>query len=176
MNNWNLILFQKINNFAGQNIWLDRIGLFFSDYLAYVICAILLLAFIFNRGKLSRFMVLVAVLSLAVSRGVVTELIRHFYHHPRPFVAMPVHKLLGESGYSFPSGHAAFFFAIAMAVYFYNKKLGILFFIGSAIMGLARIFVGVHWPADILGGAVVGIFTALFVNWVLKKIVFRPAV
>lgn len=169
----NLIVFQKINNLAGQNLWLDRVGIFFSDYLAYVICAILLLVFILNRGKLSRFMVLVSVISLAFARGVVTEVIRYFYHHLRPFAVMPVHQLVGESGYSFPSGHAAFFFALSMAVYLYNKKLGVLFFIGSVIMGLARIYVGVHWPADILGGAIVGVLSALLVNWAMRKIVFR---
>ena len=82
---------------------------------------------------------------------------------------MAVKQLIPESGYSFPSGHAAFYFALSMGVYLYNKKLGAAFFVVSVLMGIARIFAGVHWPADILGGALVGIVTALLVNFYARK-------
>jgi len=160
----NTFLFQKINDLAGQNVWLDRLAVFFSDYAGYVLVAVLVLLFIFKSARLSRFMVLVALISAAVSRGIITTIIRFFYHHPRPFDVLAVKQLIPESGYSFPSGHAALYFALSMGVYFYNKKLGTAFFVVSILMGVARIFVGVHWPADILGGALIGIVMALLVN------------
>lgn len=165
----NTFLFETINNLAGGNIWLDRLAVFFADYAGYVLVAILVLIFVFKSAKLSRFMVLVALVSAAVSRGIITNVIRFFYHHPRPFDALAVKQLIPESGYSFPSGHAAFYFALSMGVYLYNKKLGTAFFAVSALMGIARIFAGVHWPADILGGALVGIVTTLLVNFYARK-------
>jgi len=108
-------------------------------------------------------MVLVALVSAAVSRGIIATVIRFFYHHPRPFDVLAVKQLVPESGYSFPSGHAAFYFALSTGVCLYNKKLGAGFFIVSALMGIARIFAGIHWPADILGGALIGIGTTLLV-------------
>ena len=169
----NTFLFQKINNLASQYVWLDRLAVFFSDYAGYVLVAILVLIFIFKSAKLSRFMVLVALISAVVSRGIITTIIRFFYHHPRPFDVLVVNQLISENDYSFPSGHAAFYFALSLGVYFYNKKLGITFFVVSALMGIARIFAGVHWPADILGGVLVGIVSAIAVNLVLRRIVLK---
>jgi len=79
-----------------------------------------------------------------------------------------VHKLISvsraENFQSFPSGHAIFFFALSAVAYSFNKKLGIFFLICSIIMGIARIFVGVHWPSDILGGAVLGIMVGAVIS------------
>jgi undecaprenyl-diphosphatase len=70
---------------------------------------------------------------------------------------------------SFPSGHIAFLFALAIAVYFFNKKWGLVFFILSLLVGLARIFVGIHYPLDILGGIVIGIVSAIVVRALIRK-------
>ena len=71
---------------------------------------------------------------------------------------------------AFPSGHAAFFFALSTVVYFYNKKAGIGFFVASFLISISRVFGGVHWPTDILAGVLVGIFSAWFILKILRKI------
>lgn len=166
----NAALFLKINNLAGQNIWLDRLAIFFSGYAGYFLLAALIFVWFFGRTKINRIMVTAALISAAVSRGMITTIIRFFYHSPRPFEVLKVHQLIPENDYSFPSGHAAFYFALSMAVYLYNKKLGIAFFAVSALMGLARIYAGVHWPADILGGLLVGVVSALAINVAIRRI------
>ncbi|MBI4837321.1 MAG: phosphatase PAP2 family protein [Candidatus Portnoybacteria bacterium] len=46
---------------------------------------------------------------------------------------------------------------MSTAIYFYNKKWGTAFFIASILMNVSRIVAGVHYPSDIIGGAIVGI-------------------
>jgi undecaprenyl-diphosphatase len=77
--------------------------------------------------------------------------------------------LVPETDFSFPSGHMTFFFALSMAIYMYNKKWGIWFMAASLIMGIARIIAGVHYPTDILGGAIIGIIVGYFVTRLIKK-------
>jgi len=61
-----------------------------------------------------------------------------------------------------------FFFTLAMVVFYRNRKWGTWFFIWALINGIARIYVGVHWPLDILGGALIGILSAIFIHWLLR--------
>jgi len=159
-------LFEKINGLAGNWKILDFIGIFLADYFQYILVTILLVFLFWPQKDIikNRLMVLSAAISVVLSRLIITEIIRFFYHRPRPLM---------QDFDSFPSGHAAFFFALAMGIYFYKKKLGIWFFIGAIIMGIARIFVGVHWPSDILGGAGVGIISAWFVYKILNKKLVR---
>ena len=114
-------------------------------------------------------MVVVSLISAAIARGIFVEIIRHLYHRVRPVPVEALHRLVVNTEWSFPSGHASFFFALATGVFLYNKKLGWLFYIGAALMGIARIFIGVHWPTDILVGAALGMLTALGVDLVLKN-------
>ncbi|MCL4437537.1 phosphatase PAP2 family protein, partial [Patescibacteria group bacterium] len=89
---------------------------------------------------------------------------------PRPFDYFHFTPLISESGNSFPSGHAAFFFAIAIIILFWRPKWG-WFFVGSSILlSIARIYVGVHWPLDIIGGAVIGLASGFAVYYLFKKI------
>ncbi|MBQ4340285.1 MAG: phosphatase PAP2 family protein [Firmicutes bacterium] len=62
------------------------------------------------------------------------------------------------SDYSFPSGHTSASFAAASAIFFMDKKIGIPALILAAVIGLTRLYLYVHFPTDVLGGAAVGIF------------------
>ncbi len=166
----NLALFLKINNLAGT-IWLDKLAVFFAVYAGFVLLAFL--GYLWFSKPSSRRMVVIALIAAGAARLGITNIIRFFYPHPRPFDVMQVRQLIPESGSSFPSGHASFFFALSTVVFLYNRKLGWLFFTASALMGVARVYVGVHWPLDILSGIVVGIVTAALVNWICKKVYDR---
>lgn len=148
-----------------------------AHYLSYLLLALFLLAvFRLYKGTRERLIFLFeAILAVFFSRAVFVELIRIFLHRPRPFAADPsIVPLLSESSYSFPSGHAAFFFALSTTVYLYNKKLGISFFIASICIGLGRVAAGVHYPTDILGGAVLGVVVGWGVHRYFKKH-YRPS-
>ena len=107
-------------------------------------------------------------LSLILSRGIITELIRFIFLRQRPFEVLGIQPLINHPvGSSLPSGHAAFYFALGLAVFYMNKKWGWRFLAAVLIIGLARIFVGVHWPMDIIVGAAVGLTSALIVRKLL---------
>ena len=62
----------------------------------------------------------------------------------------------------------AWFFALVIVVWFVSRTWGIWYLALTAAMGIARIYVGVHWPLDILGGIAVGIASGYFIHWLLR--------
>ncbi len=166
---FNLSGFRLINDLAGHSIWLDKFMVFAADKMGYVL--ILFVFVLFWKKSYFKRVVFVSFGSAVVSRFVFVNLIRYFVYSPRPFLILEnVHSLMNhELESSFPSGHASFYFALAMGVYLYNKKAGLVFLILAGLMGLARIFVSVHWPLDILSGAILGWATALMINKVLRR-------
>jgi undecaprenyl-diphosphatase len=158
-----ILLFEYINGFAFKCLWLDEAGIFLAEYLPYVLVAVL---FVFLIKNLKKYFSWVAMSFLSAGLAyAIARIIRLFWLRPRPFVVGPVNLLLDHihSG-AWPSMHASFFFALSTIVFFYNKTLGSIFLIASVLIGLSRIFVGVHWPADILAGAGIGILCAILIK------------
>lgn len=159
------------NNFVGKSQFFDWAIVFLAEYLQYILVVVFLALLYFSvYQKREKFYIFgVTTLSIIISRFGITEIIRFLTQRPRPFLTHSVNKLLSngwfysDTEWSFPSGHSAFFFAMAMAIYLYNKKWGTWFFIAAFLMNISRIIAGVHYPSDILGGAVVGIATGYLV-------------
>ena len=119
-----LYLFNLINQFALKWLWLDTLGIFFADYFEYVLVGYLFLFLAVAFRKYLK-MVIRAFLSAILARFVIVNFIRWLWQRPRPFIDNHVNLLLTHNSSSFPSGHAAFFFALSTIVYLYNKKAGI---------------------------------------------------
>lgn len=164
---FDLQLFLLIHNLAGKSRLLDFFGIFLADYFGYflILAAVAIIAMESDWRKKFNYYALLA-LSVIISRGILTEVIRFTYHRLRPFIALGFNPLIPENSYAFPSGHAAFYFALAGVVFLLNKNWGWRFIIAASLMGLARVFVGVHWPLDIVGGTAVGFASA----WVAGRI------
>lgn len=75
------------------------------------------------------------------------------YPEPKPLVDVP------HSG-AFPSGHTSTAFACATVLAWASPRLRIPAFVLAAAIGCSRVYVGVHWPLDVLGGAVLGVLVA----------------
>lgn len=163
-----LALFQFIRSFNGTTIG-DWLGVFFAQYLPYVIGIAFIIFIVRERTwKKKMWLVLTAALTALLSRGFFTTLIRFWYERPRPFEALGIEPLLIKNSPAFPSGHAAFFFALAWMVWRLNKKWGYWFMGAAALNGLARVFVGIHWVSDILGGFLVATLSFFIVERFLK--------
>lgn len=148
---------QLIGKIVFKYEWLDVLAVFFASYFEYFLLAGLLLFLL----KFRRYwkMVALAIISALVSRFVFAEIIRFLWPRTRPFVANNFVPLIGQnpSEASFPSGHAAFYFALSTIVFFYNRKAGVFFYVASVLITISRVYVGVHWLTDILAGAALGI-------------------
>jgi len=76
----------------------------------------------------------------------------------------------GHSNYSFPSGHAALVFAVAVIFAAKYPRYKIIFLSVGALVCFSRVYMGLHYPSDVLGGALLGASVALSVLWIEKKI------
>jgi len=177
--NIDLIIFQKINELAGERLWLDTLGIYFADYVGYLLILFLFVFLLINFRKYWQ-MFLWAAASIVLSRLIIANLIRLILPRSRPFVENYVNLLIEHvPSAAFPSGHTSFYFAIATAIFLYLKNLkkrpkfwwqiSFLFFLASLVMGISRIFCGIHWPSDILVGAIVGIFSGWLINKIFQK-------
>jgi len=159
-------IFTFFNSLSGHGKNLDLIIVFFAEYLAYIILAAFFAYLFFSAysRKEKLVMAISAFFAAGISRYGFTSLLRFLWHRPRPFVALHLKPLFSEASYSFPSAHAAFFFAFSTLIFFYNKRLGAIFFIASLFMSAGRIAAGVHYPSDIFGGMILGILSG-WLTW-----------
>jgi len=93
-----------------------------------------------------------------------SQAVKYFIPAIRPFElnGFQILTLTVPQDASFPSGHSSLAFALAVSLWLHNKKIGAVYFLGALLVGLGRILGNVHFPIDILGGAVLGAFVALF--------------
>src|SRR3989344_2774885 len=169
----NLYFLNFFHAFAGQSVFLDRLVIFGAEYLIYFLIAEVIIFLLLRRDHLFEKMVVI-VGGAALAWGA-SQTINMLSPVARPFLDLPIQPLFVHGGMdSFPSGHSTFTFALATGLFFYNKWLGALFFFGALLVGLSRVVAGVHWPLDILGGALVGVLVVMAAHFFFKKI-YTPA-
>ncbi len=141
---------------------------FFALNAQYVFVALLAVLFLV-RGKWrslnGRHGVVAAGFSALLALGI-AQLIADVWARPRPYVAHPdVHLFIARSAdSSFPSDHATAAFAIAVALFLRHRKAGWVALALAAVVSIARVAVGTHYPADVVAGAAIGT-AAAFVLW-----------
>ena len=169
-------LFLAIN--SHHNAMFDSIMWFCSGKLSWLPFYILLLAYIiYKYRKQSIFIILGIALMIAISDQISSGLIKNLVERLRPShepaLEGLIHFVNGYMGgkYGFVSSHAANSFALALftSLIFRNKIFTYSIFIWATVVAYSRIYLGVHYPGDVLGGIVVGTFSAILVFYLLKK-------
>ncbi|MFA5386326.1 MAG: phosphatase PAP2 family protein [Candidatus Paceibacterota bacterium] len=165
-------IFNFIFGLARKSKLLDSLGIFLAKYLPYILVILAIVLILKEKNwKNQVYIFSLMALSVILSRGIITEIIKFFWHRERPFVAMNFQPLATPwTNWSFPSAHAVAFFALAFAIFLISKHLGVWFIVGACLIGLARIFIGVHWPTDILGGILVAFISVLIVKKLLPGV------
>lgn len=106
-------------------------------------------------------------------------MLKNIIARPRPFAAYPdiMPLVMPIDPFSFPSGHTLSSFCAASACFAYHKKAGAVCAVLALLIGFSRLYVGVHYPTDVLGGIVIGIIlgflSAYLVNKVCDSVRFR---
>lgn len=125
------------------------------------------------KGRL-RGLVCVLMLALIVSLGdgAVCRTLKEAVGRPRPFLVLPeVHLLVGKGGSaSMPSSHAANWFAATMIFFIYYRRSLWLMLPGALLVSFSRIYNGVHYPSDVLAGAILGAGYAAAGVWSLDAL------
>lgn len=104
------------------------------------------------------------------------QLIGHAFPRPRPYVAHSVNLLITRSAdTSFPSDHATLGFAVAVMVWQYNRRVGAWLLILAFILAFSRVFVGAHYPGDVVGGAILGSVTSVVIAFLSESVPLRRA-
>jgi undecaprenyl-diphosphatase len=100
-------------------------------------------------------------LALAIKRVVDVQRPAFRYAEPKALVPVP-------HDHSFPSGHAATSFACATTLAFAFPRLAVPLYVLAVAIAFSRVYVGVHYPLDLLGGAVLGIAIATALRWLVS--------
>ena len=162
-------LFLWINALVGYAPAIDAaMSWLASDYLVPVSMGLTLVALWFigrdGPGRMRYQIGMFTALTAMALSSLVVLISNALFFRPRPFDGLDGINLLfyQPTDSSFPSNSAAAAFAIAAAVWCVNRRIGAALFIAAAVYGFSRVYVGVHYPADILGGAVIAlVVTAL---------------
>lgn len=129
---------------------------------------------IFKRYEKSSFVIVVMIfiLGIVVSDQVSAHVLKPFFGRPRPCHALDIHTLVDcGTGYSFPSAHASNFFTLAFLsqLFLSEYKIKYIAICIAIAVSFAQIYVGVHYPSDIMGGIVLGLIISLLAYIVSQK-------
>lgn len=168
---YNTVLFYSIN-LGMENGFLNSLMPALTDFGSFVAWGILCgLIYLFGGNRSRK----IAILGLAalILGNVVVYVLKYVVAEPRPFLVLSnVHQLVSESEvYSFPSGHSASSFAVATvlglkySLNFKNKRFRLIYplIAFAALIGFSRVYIGVHYPLDVVFGALIGVLSALTV-------------
>ncbi len=175
-----LEIFQAVNQFAGKYEWLDKFGVFLAELAIVALLVLVILLWFMDWGlprKQNQYAVIMALEALILGRGILTTVIRELWPRLRPFVENQANVLISQSPLEpgLPSGHAVMAFTLALPVFLYNRRAGIWLIFIALVISAARIFVGVHYPTDILAGIMLSLFVVFFLNF-FREIFVGPVV
>lgn len=159
-----------------RNPLLNKIMIFITSLgnggLIWIAATILLLI-----PKKTRKVGIMSAVALLGSLIINNNILKNIVQRPRPFVTFTELQIIipTPSEFSFPSGHTASSFAAA-GVFYKNlpKKIGVPAIILAGVIGLSRLYVGVHYPTDVIAGVIMGLLLSFMaeqlVNFVSKKL------
>jgi undecaprenyl-diphosphatase len=98
---------------------------------------------------------------------VLNQVVHTIHDRPRPYEGHPSvwHPYATSTDASFPSDHTSAAFAIAWAVFLYDRAVGAAFLVVAGLLSWIRVLVGFHYPGDVLAGMLMGLLAALIVRY-----------
>lgn len=170
----NTDLFLYINSWTGKNAFVDNAMMFSAQWLIYILflASAICVAYLVYKRQWRE--VILAGITLVLSFVILLVLSKLFISD-RPFVDHSITQLLPHvANQSFPSDHATASFTIALAILVFTrfKKTGWILLAVAGLIGFARVYTGVHYPIDVIGGlatALAGVCLTLVIAKFLRK-------
>ena len=182
-------VFNWVHDLTGHVALADDAMKFSAQYLIFVLAAAVAGTWFLRYGPPERRRAAVYTAVGAAGIGLIVGLvIQHFYYHPRPFffndhgtIRYRFTPLVHHSAdTSFPSDHATASFGMATGVLLYRARVGLAALAVAVIISFSRVYVGVHYPADVVAGAAIGALSAFalrlihpVIAWLDDQIVVR---
>jgi len=162
------VLFHAINGLAGRSDALDALMIGSARYLPVVLALALVGLWLSWRERNQRGAFLAGASAL-IALGI-GQLVGKAFPRPRPYISHSVNQLIPRSlDTSFPSDHAILGFSVAVLVWRYNRRAGAGLLVLALLLAIARVFVGAHYPSDVLGGAVLGALTSVALDFLAVR-------
>ena len=176
---------QSIFLFINQHLWNSCMGfaMFVLTQLGngyFLLPLVISGLLIFDRRNALR--VIVISMIAILFGGIIVHILKELVQRPRPlaeslFEAININvcgrKLCGEN--SFPSGHSQIAFSTAAVLSGYYKKRWLLFYLLAGLTAFSRVYIGVHYPFDIIAGSVIGYLSAKLVLTISQRFNFKEA-
>lgn len=146
---------------------MDTLFIFGAQYLIFL--SIIIAAWFFYKFPEKRKLAIFGFAALALTY-IVAKIGSHFYYDPRPFVSgnfAPLVPHAADNG--FPSDHMLLLSAIPAVIIYYSRRYAIALWIIAIIVGVSRIYVGVHHLIDIIGSVAIAIICTGIMHFVLRK-------
>jgi len=165
-------LFYFINHTLSNPLF-DKFFPFITDpknwFIAYTILYLIL---IIKGGRRGRIAAVVLIFLVAVSDQLSSSLLKNLFERVRPCNVLPdVRLLVGCTGsFSFPSSHAVNNFSVAIFFSRIYSKYKVAFITVASLVALSRPYVGVHYPSDVVGGAIIGSVVGYLFAWIVLQI------
>lgn len=174
---WDTNLFLALNGIHSP--FFDGFMMAFSNKLVWIPFYISVLYVMIKQWKSEAFWIVLSfaiciLLADQISSGIIKNAVQRLRPSREETISGLVHLVDGYRGgkYGFVSSHAAnsLGFAVLSAYFFRKKSYTLIILLWSLITGYSRIYLGVHYPLDVMGGYFVGFFVAIFCYWLLKKL------
>lgn len=170
---WDLALFSWVN--GNYHPFWDEAMYFISERWPWIPAYLLCLFIVFKREHWKSFLLFIIGIALLIlfSDQITSGFMKPFFQRFRPCrteadLDILVHIVKGHCGgkFGFASSHSANFFALAtfLSFYFRERKWSMLFFFLAALVAYSRVYLGVHYPGDVLVGAMIGILGGVLIS------------
>lgn len=168
-------LYHAVNAFVARHDWIGSAAAQLETWGVLLLALSTFALWFFARPGAAQKWKLACASALASSAValVLNQVIAAAWRRDRPFAAHPGAHVWGGRSHdpSFPSDHTSAAFAIAFAVFAFDRRVGALFLAAAAAIGAGRVVVGAHYPGDVLAGVLVGLGAALLVTRVARPVV-----
>jgi undecaprenyl-diphosphatase len=163
-------LFRLINDLGKEHTSFNPVFIFIAEYMVFFL-ALAVITFWFTRVYKNRIMVICGSITFFIAE-VFGKIAGKIHSNHQPFAELSnVNQLIEKTvDNSFPSDHTILFFSFCVTFCMFRGARGSFWIILAILVGISRIWVGVHYPADILVGAMISMGTAFIVFRIIPKL------